>query len=176
MSKKLIKLFIFSLTLGIIIFLIYNIINKSKEIEIIEKKIKSIPEFSFNTLEKTKYTKNDLTPYLPTIFLYFNSECDMCHFEAQNISENIGRLESIQLIFISTESIKKIKVFSEQHNLNSKQNITFLSDNDNSFSTLFNVTSIPSSIIYDKQQNLIKIHKGQINQQGILNSLTSKNY
>ena len=168
MNKNSLKIVLFLIILSLISYLVYNVVSKTQKKHIITNRIKTIPEFDFTTLDKTKFKKGDLKPNITTVFLYFNSECDYCQYEAQSISNNIDKFKNIQLIFVSTEPIEKIKTFSDQYNLNNKPHITFLYDGTDNFSSQFNATSIPFTLIYDENQNLIKAHKGQLNAIGIL--------
>lgn len=74
-------------------------------------------------------------------------------------------------MFVSTEPINAIKQFSKQYSLHNKQNITFLYDNLDIFSSRFDANSIPYVLIYNQNQKLIKKHKGQLNAKGILRVL-----
>lgn len=171
MRKKTILIIVAVTVLGLLSFLGYNVISKTKEKNQIAKQLEIIPEFDFLTLEQQPFTKADLKPNLNTIFIYFNSQCDFCQHEAQSISNNLDSFKNVQIIFISTESIDTIKKFSEQYNLNNQQNITFLNDNLNTFSSRFDANNIPYLLIYDQNQKLIKKHKGQLNAKGILRAL-----
>ncbi len=149
-----------------------KMINKMKEKSKIEKKLAYIPEFNFLTLDSSNYSNLNLQSKKSTVFIYLNSECEYCQEEAQNISENLDKFGEVQLIFVSKEPIKNIQQFSEQYNLNNQPNITFLYDNNSDFSRRFDATTIPYILIYDKNQKLIKKHKGQLNTQGILNAIS----
>lgn len=170
--KKTRSLFIIIIgVLGLLSYLGYNVIIKAKEKNEIAKQIQTIPEFEFLTLKQQPFTKANLKLSQNTIFIYFNSACDFCQHEAQSISDNLESFKNVQFIFVSTEPITTIRQFSEQYNLNNKQNITFLYDNLNTFSSRFGAASIPFILIYDSEQKLIKKHKGQLNAKGILKVL-----
>lgn len=171
MQKKPILLIVVFVALSLLSYLGYNVISKVKEKNQIAKQLEIIPEFEFLTLEQKTFTKSNLKPNSNTIFIYFNSECDFCQHEAQSISDNLDSFKNVQFIFVSTEPIETIKQFSEQYNLNNKQNITFLYDNLSTFSSQFDANSIPYILIYDQNQKLIKKHKGQLNAKGILRAL-----
>lgn len=171
MRKKSILFIVIICVLGLLSYLGYNFISKAKEKNQIARQLEIIPEFEFLTLKKKPYTKPDLKTNQNTVFIYFNSECDFCQHEAQSISDNLENFKNVQFIFISTESIATIQQFSEQYNLNNQHNITFLFDYLNIFSSQFDATSIPYLLIYDKKQELIKKHKGQLNAKGILRAL-----
>ncbi|AOR27661.1 redoxin [Formosa sp. Hel1_33_131] len=171
MFKKLIFFIVVIGVLGLLSYLGYNIIIKAKEKKAIAEQLQTIPEFEFFTLEQQPFTKADLKPNLNAIFIYFNSDCDFCHYEAQNISDNLDSFKNVQFVFVSTESIEVIQNFSKQYNFYNQQNITFLYDNNSLFSSQFDATSIPYVLIYDKNQELIKKHKGQLNVKGVLRAL-----
>ncbi|MBT8244551.1 redoxin domain-containing protein [Winogradskyella sp.] len=171
MKKKTFLVIVVSAVFGLLSYLGYNVISKTKEKNQIAKQLKIIPEFEFLTLEQKPFIKADLKPNTKTIFIYFNSECDFCQHEAQSISDNLDSFKNVQFIFVSTEPIEIIKQFSKQYNLNNQQNINFLYDSLNTFSSRFDANSIPYLLIYNKNQKLIKKHKGQLNTNGILRAL-----
>ncbi len=171
MHKKIILFIVLICVFSLLSYLGYNVISKAKEKNKIAKQLEIIPKFEFLTLKQKPFTKANLKPNTDTIFIYFNSECDFCQHEAQSISDNLDSFKNVQLIFVSTEPIEIIKQFSEQYNLNNQQNITFLYDNLSTFSSQFDANSIPYLLIYDKNQKIIKKHKGQLNAKGILRAL-----
>lgn len=171
MIKKVVKIITIVLVFGLVSFLIYKVIKIAKEKNTITNNIKNIPKFNFKSLDDKKFTNNNLKSNLPSVFIYFNSECDFCQHEAQSISENLNRFKAVQFVFVSTEPITTIQQFSAQYNLNKQQNITFLHDQSNTFSNRFGATTIPYILMYDKNQKLIKKHNGQLNASGILRVL-----
>lgn len=166
MKKK--KIFFGLLLFSLLFYLGYNIIIKSKEKKEITKQIQTIPKFELKTLDSIPFTNSNLKPDLNTIFIYFNSECDFCHHEAKSISQNLNQFKTVQFVFVSTEAIDTIKQFSKEYKLNNQPNITFLYDNAFHFTNQFNAQSIPYILIYNKNNELIIKHNGQLNANGIL--------
>lgn len=171
MNRKTILFIVIIGVLGLLCYLVYGVILKAKEKNKIAKQLELIPEFEILTLQQQSFTKDNLKPNTNTIFIYFNSECEFCQHEAQSIASNLDKFKNVQFIFVSTESNTTIQQFSEQYNLNNQQNITFLYDSLDTFSSQFNASSIPYILIYDKNQKRIKKHKGQLNARGILRAL-----
>ncbi|GAA0739156.1 peroxiredoxin family protein [Gaetbulibacter jejuensis] len=169
--KKAIKVILIVCVLGIVSFLGYKVTIGTQEKNEIAKQLQTIPEFEFLTLDQQPFTKANLKPNLNIIFIYFNSECDFCQYEAQGISDNLESFKDVQFIFVSIEPVDTIKQFAEQYNLNNQQKITFIHDNLNTFSSRFDANSIPYILIYDTDQKLIKKHKGQLNTKAILKVL-----
>lgn len=167
MSKKTTLFLVLAGILALLSYLSYNVISKVKEKDRIAKRINKIPEFQFLSLNQQIFSNLDLKNGLITIFIYFNSECDLCQHEAQNISANLEEFKNVQFIFVSTEPITTIQQFSKKNNLSNNQNVMFLHDKSNTFSSLFDATSFPYILIYDQKQHLIKKHRGQLNAIGI---------
>ncbi|AUS06531.1 peroxiredoxin family protein [Pseudotamlana carrageenivorans] len=171
MRKKTILIVVTITILGLLSYLGYNIISKTKEKNQIAKQLEIVPEFEFLTLEQQPFNNANLKPKLNAIFIYFNSECDSCQHEAQSINDNLENFKNVKFLFVSREPIETIQQFSEKYKLNNQQNITFLYDNLDMFSSRFDANSIPYLLIYNKNQKLIKKHKGQFNAKGILRVL-----
>ena len=157
--RKKIKIIIIVLILGVFGVLIFSMLSKVKEKSTIEARIKTIPTFTLKTLQEANFKKHHLKPGKTIVFLYFNSECDFCQYEAESISNHIDEFNEIQLVFISIEPIEKIKEFSEKYNLHKRyKHHCFYRMLMVVFSEQFNVTTIPYALAYDKHQNLIKVH------------------
>lgn len=171
MHKKTIVIVIILGVLSLLAYLGYKVITKTQEKANISKQLQTIPEFEFLTMKDELFSNKNLKPNLPTIFIYFNSECDFCQHEAQTISDHIDKFKAVQFVFVSTEPIETIRQFSEYYHLSHQQNITFIHDKTYLFSSRFDATSIPYILIYDSNQKLLKKHKGQLNANGILKVL-----
>ncbi|WP_230157643.1 redoxin domain-containing protein [Flavobacterium sp. CECT 9288] len=110
---------------------------------------------------------------IPTIFIYYNSECNFCNEETQMIQENIAKFKDIQLVFVSFEKPEKIVEFAKKHKLDQNDKVTFLCDNRLTFSSTFDVQSLPCLVLYDKNNKLIEKIKGQTKTETILKKIAS---
>lgn len=158
--KKKLKIIIGILLISIIGYLGYSIGNKLNYKKEVAERIKTIPEFSFKTLNGKLFTQNNISSTLPKLFVYFNSECDFCQGEAKQIKDNIEQLKNVQLLFVSFEDSKGIKTFAEKHHLVNYENIIFLEDEELQFSELFDAKSIPFMVLYSQNNQLIQKFKG----------------
>jgi peroxiredoxin len=169
--KKYLKIVItvlFLVSFGFLIFQITSKINHKKEVA---ENIKTIPKFNFQNINGGRFTNKNLIKNTPTLFVYFNSECEFCNDEAEMIKENIEKFKKFQLVFISIEKPELIKPFAVKHKLNHYDKINFLSDTQVSFAPAFDVRGVPSIIIYDKNQHFIKKIKGQIKPEVLIKKL-----
>ncbi|MEW4924281.1 redoxin domain-containing protein [Algibacter sp. 2305UL17-15] len=173
--RKTIKISVLILVLGLTSYLVYGVITKMKYKSDVENTLQTIPNFNFKTLENENFSNADLPSDTPTVFIYFNTECDYCQHEAQSINASLDEFKDVQLLFVSTEEAKIIETFAKKYNLLNTQNIIFLNDTTHSFSRRFDATSIPYVLIYNSKQELIKKHKGQLKAETIINLIKKSN-
>ena len=171
--KKILKNVIPILIISLIAFMGYKVVSKINHKKQVSENIKKMPTFSYLTLDNKVFTEEDLAQNKPTLFIYFNSECDFCNQEAEMVQQNLEQLKAIQVVFISYEPVDKIKQFATKFKLLNHANISFLSDTKVTFATTFDVKSMPCLVLYDKENNLIEKIKGQVKIETVLNKLPS---
>lgn len=169
--KKILKILIPILVLSLLAFIGYKVVCKINHKKQVAENIKQMPNFSYLTIENKVFTEENIAQNKPTLFIYFNSECDFCNHEAQMIKENIAKFKPFQIVFISFEKPNKISDFAEKYQLNSYDNVTFLSDSKVTFATTFDVKSLPCLVLYDKNQKLIEKIKGQTKAETLIKKL-----
>lgn len=166
--KKTLKILIPIIVISLLAFMSYKVVSKINHKKQVAENIKQMPVFSYITLENKVFTQENLVQNKPTLFIYFNSECDFCNHEAEMVQQNIEQLKAIQVVFISYEPVEKIKQFATKFNLLHHANISFLSDSKINFATTFDVKSMPCLVLYDKDNNLIEKIKGQVKIETVL--------
>lgn len=149
-----------AILISVLVFLGYNISKKISYKKEVAERIKTIPEFSFLTLDNETFSEKELSKNSYKLFMYFNSECDYCQSEATQISKKVTLFKDTQLIFVSFEPVEGIKEFAETYNLLDIDNIIFLQDKKMVFEELFDAKSIPFMLLYSKDNLLIKKYKG----------------
>jgi thiol-disulfide isomerase/thioredoxin len=171
--KKYLKLFIAIVLISIIGYLGYSIATKLQHKKEVTARIKTIPAFSFKTLDGKIFTNKNLDKTKPKLFVYFNSECEFCQAEAESIHKELDNLKNIQLLFISYEETDKIKAFAQQYELLNVKNIVFLEDKNIEFAPLFGAKGIPFMLLYDKDNKLIQKFRGVTKIEKIVSHLPS---
>jgi peroxiredoxin len=169
--KKYLKIIIpiiFISALGYFAFQIYSKIQHKKEVAV---NIETIPKFKFLNINGSVFSNGNLKKETPTLFIYFNTECEYCNEEAKMIKENIEKFSTFQIVFISFEKPELIKKFAIQHQLINYDKINFLSDSKVSFATTFDVKSLPCLVLYDKNRRLIEKIKGQTKAETLIKKL-----
>ena len=171
--KKYFKILLTLLFLFGLCFLGYKIVAKIQYKKQVAKNIKIIPKFDYQNIKGGAFDNSNLVANTPTIFVYFNSDCEFCNEEAAMIHVNIDKFNTSQLIFVSFEKPNAIVAFAKKHNLINRDNIHFLSDSKVTFATTFDVKSLPCLVLYDKNQQLIEKIKGQTKVETILKKVGS---
>lgn len=172
--RKYLKIIIPVFILGAVGFMGCKVITKINQKAAVAENIKTIPEFSYKTIEGKPFSKQDLKDDTPTVFLYFNSDCEHCQSEAEQIRDNIEKFANAQLVFISFEEPQKITAFATKYKLIGYDKITFLCDKQVSFAITFDVKSLPTVVIYDKNKKLVEKIKGEVKIENILKKITAK--
>lgn len=149
----------------------YKMTELSKNKKTQAMRVAYIPPFELKTTFGETFTNKDLKASLPVVFFYFNSECDFCQVEIQDVLQNIKKFENIQLVFVSFESIQNIILFQVTYKLDIYDNVIFLSDYKNNFSETFGVKGLPSSLVYNKNGKLVSKNNGAVSVDYLLKSL-----
>lgn len=154
-------------------FVGYKIITKIQYKNQVAKNIKTIPQFEYLNINGDIFDNRNLKAKTPTIFIYFNTECEFCNEEATMIEQNISKFNNVQLVFVSFEKPSAISEFAKTHKLLNHDNVYFLSDSKAAFATTFDVKSLPCLVLYNKNQQLIEKIKGQTKAETLLDIVGS---
>jgi len=173
--KKFIKLFLPIIILISVSYLGYRMVQISQNKKMHEERIIHIPVFELKTMKEKSFTNSDLKQDVPTVFLYFNSDCEFCQAEAEEIESNIKKFEGVQIIFVSNEPISQIKSFQQKYKLDGYDNVLFLCDYDYKLIELLSLKTIPSSFIYSKEGVLLSKNNGAIKVDYLLKSIKGLN-
>lgn len=169
--KKHIRIIIPIIVTFTLFYIGYKIVELSRQKNNLTEKITHIPSFELKSTKGENFTNRNLKGSVPVVFFYFNSECDFCQAEIQDVVRNIKKFEGIQLLFVSFEPIQKIILFQTASKLNIYDNVIFLSDYKNIFSETFGVKTLPSSLVYDKNGKLVSRNNGAVKVDYLLKAL-----
>lgn len=169
--RKIIKIIISIILILFLSYMLTIIIKKVKHKSLITEQIQTIPQFLFVNISNNKaYTNKDIENNKACLIIYYNSECNHCEYEAEQISTHIDKFENYQILMISYESLENILAFKEKYKLNNNL-ITFLQDPKYQFDDIFGNSPIPTSFIYNKNRKLVKQFKGEVKIETLLKYL-----
>jgi thiol-disulfide isomerase/thioredoxin len=158
--KKHLKILIPLILVLIVSVLGFQISRKSEQQKAQKEAIQTIPDFSFEGINQSSLQKNT-----PTIFIHFNSTCEHCQYEAQEIYKHKDLLANCQILMVSEETKENIEAFKNRYKPSEISNLKVLQSN---FSKYFVGSGIPDIFIYDAKGNLKKRFRGETKIEAIL--------
>lgn len=126
-----------------------------------------VPDFEVNN----GFSKKNLRPNTPSVFIAFHPECEHCQYEAQTIYERYEELKDVDIVFFTYAGDSTASAFKQQYNLDKLENVHLIADTKNSMLQAFGVKTIPSIFIYNKEGILTKHYKGETKIEAILKAV-----
>ncbi len=170
--RKTIKFFIFPALLLILAVLWMYIGQQAQVKKQIGELRKVLPDFRFYGLDSTVVGKDSLHQEQVTLLIYFNSECGYCQYEATELVKQADKLQAVNIMMVSSESISQIKTFYQKYNLSKIKHLQILKANQQDFYQYFGLTGVPNILIYNTQNQLIKHFQGETKMEAIISSLS----
>lgn len=155
MKKKIITFFGFMLIL-VLVLIGYTSVKSLEKNQIVQDKQSNLSKI----LNQLGQAESDLKPI--TILIFFNSECEHCQWEIEEISNKIGDFNQYQLLLVSFEPEQKAIAFLNRYDLTSYYVKSTPENVMASFSG-----GVPQTLIY-KKGKLIKHFKGEVKTEAIL--------
>ncbi|GHT76183.1 hypothetical protein FACS189463_0740 [Bacteroidia bacterium] len=160
MNKKHIS--VICILCGFICFSVVLLLQVIQKRDIQKTAYQTIPVFSLPDINGQKITEKSLKKHIPTLFLFFDPSCELCHEELQQINENREKLNNGQIIFFSVESAETIRNFLEKLQFSPSLNLFFLIDTSEILVNTMEIKGPPTAIIYGKNGKLIKRFNGPV--------------
>ncbi len=144
-----------------IVLILYNL--RSQRLK--ETRISVFPVFSAYTINGTIFTTNDIDEG-PVIIVFFDCDCEYCYSEINNIQKSGIEFFGIRKLFITNKFIQydEVRELFPEHN----DYLNIILDDTGELTKLFDIGSIPTTIIYDKDLELKKRFIGSIKIETIL--------
>jgi thioredoxin-related protein len=100
--------------------------------------------------------KYDLTIGEPVIMFFFSTDCDFCHKQLDEITNAIDSFEETNILLVSDENISSIGNYAALNKLEEYRNVTIAKINKGEIIRKYNITTAPTLLIYDKNNQLVK--------------------
>jgi peroxiredoxin len=149
----------------LLIIIVLSVIMLSKFVHHREEKqsaYQSVPAFSLPNISGQIITEKSLQKHNPSLFLFFDSGCELCHEELEQIQIHQDAFQSYPMIFFSIEPANKIRDFLEELHFSPTNNMFFLIDTNEILVNTMKIKGPPTSLIYDKNGNLLKRYDGPV--------------
>lgn len=93
--KKYLKIIIPLIFIGVLGFFGFEIYTKIQHKREVAENIKNLPKFEYQNSYGGVFTNENLEKDIPTLFIYFNTECEFCNEETKMIKENIQKFANV---------------------------------------------------------------------------------
>jgi glutaredoxin len=140
-------------------FMIYLIIERVNHKRLTRQDRQNLLNFHMFDFDSTRFY---LSSNRKTIVVYFDSECDHCQYELNQIFINSNSFKDSDVILTSSELINTIKRYAERNCPRDLGNIRFTKINQDEAYKTFGSLAVPQIFIYGADGILIKEFKGEI--------------
>jgi len=161
-------LIVIIVVVGCLWYMSYNKIAQKKAAQ---EQISQIPDFEFGTLAGDTISLNYLDSEENTVIIYFNTHCDFCQFELEELEKRISDFEKTHFLLVSAEPMDILKSYAAQHSFNSLSNVDICRCSYQKLNQWFGKLPAPSIFIYDPEGQLIKHFKEAVKIDDILSTL-----
>lgn len=139
-------------------FMIYLIIERVNHKRITRQELQNLDRFPLFDFDSVRFY---LSSNRKTIVVYFDSECDHCQYELNQIFLNRRSFKNSDIILTSSELISTIKHYAEGNCPQDSDNIRFTKINQDEAYETFGSLAVPQIFIYGADGILIKEFKGE---------------
>jgi len=134
--------------------------------------VDNLPPFEVQLRDSTKFFhSNQILSGKAVILLYFDTDCHFCQEETKELVKSMASLKDVQLYFLTTSSLNEMNKYSADYHLGDYGNIVVARDYKYSFYKHFKPSEVPYLVIYNKQKELVKIYKGSVSVQAIIDAV-----
>lgn len=118
----------------------------------------SIPKINLLALDSTR-TLNVATIQKgsPSVFFVFSPDCPFCRIQTEEFITNAEQISNLRFYMISISPLNQLKTYYSQYKLGKHSNFFIGQDYTYKFVEHFQIKSVPCTIIFGKDNKLIKI-------------------
>jgi len=139
---------------------------------VILKDIETLPAFKMAALpDSTIFSSGQLQKNKAVIIMFFNPDCSHCQNETKELLAYKQELKDIQIVMVSSLSMKLIKEFYADYNIASMPNIIMGQDINYALRIKFRPTNFPGIYVYDAKGKLAKAFAGNAGVPAMLDAL-----
>lgn len=121
-----------------------------------------MPELNLTQTDHSETKVSDYINGKTSLIIHFDADCKTCQEEAQEIVDNIDKLNDVKIVFVSTQTFDKIALFDEYFKLSEQPNIIVGKDDNDVMQSHFKLYSTPLIALIDKDRDVRKVISSQI--------------
>ena len=130
-----------------------------------------LPAFRFLNLQHESLAI-DTVDGAHSVVIFYSPGCAFCEHEGAELSRNAKQFAGCKLFFVTMEPLDSAKAYTIRHQLLSHDGYYSLVDTTRLSVMEFGIRTIPTTFIYDRNKNLIKVFEGEINAKRLVKLIT----
>jgi hypothetical protein len=136
----------------------------------VKERISTLPSFSLMTIEDANFNSSKIEKG-PVLIVRFHPECEHCQYEITEILKSDIPYLAEKVILISSADPDSVRKFLGRLNYQDYPSVIALADTTYTFGDIFGNDIIPSSYIYNKKLDLVKVLPGEVRTETIIKYL-----
>lgn len=121
-----------------------------------------IPDFKFYDMDNKPVTRLSLVANQPTIFFYFDPDCDHCQLISTMINEQKALFKGITLVLVSWAEVDAIKAFPEKYIPGFPGTLIVTKDTEYKIDKWFGYSETPSIYVYNNKYTRTASFKDEV--------------
>lgn len=151
--KRLISLAFVGLILASVGVLAYKVVRGNAEKEAAAERIKTLPDFRFETAQIQEYTPTSIPAEKPLVIIHFLPDCHFCQGEAKEIAAHAEFFQTAHILMVSAAEMKQIRDFGTYYGVANLPALTLARDSAHTFGQIFGTVSVPTTFVYSAEVN-----------------------
>jgi peroxiredoxin len=131
-----------------------------------------MPNFTFEIAEGKPFAKANLKKEKNSIFIFFHPTCEHCENEATALAKAAKKFKNTDIYWISKAEWSAIQHFDSTYLL-TQNGMQVLRDANGDGKTLFKVSDIPNTFVYDTYQELVVEYMAEVPVKNLLEDVGS---
>ncbi|RFS20738.1 hypothetical protein DVR12_19470 [Chitinophaga silvatica] len=130
-----------------------------------------MPRIEVLNIDSVRVRSSDLFGNAATVILLFDPYCPHCHDQIKEILVHQSELMEVKFCLITPFPFYQMHKTYDDFQLKNMKNIFIGVDDKNYLLSYYNITGVPSMLIFDKDRKLIKAFLGGVNYKEILSAV-----
>jgi glutaredoxin len=149
-------------------FMIYLVVDRVNHRRLTRQNLEILGNFPIFNFDSARI---HLSANRKSILVYFDSQCDHCLYELNQIFIHKNSFKDSDIVLMSSELISTIKIYAERNWPIGLANIHFAKINQVDVYNTFGSLAVPQIFIYGADGILIKEFKGETKMEAVLQYL-----
>ena len=159
-----------SLLMGIFLSLVGLIIYKALNPKAPANFPEELPFFEAITLDGTPFNTDSLDTG-NVLAVFYSPGCLFCEHEGKDLARYAADFAESQLLFVTSAPVDSACAYTHRSGIEAIPHYRLLIDTAFKTPLLFGLRTIPTTLIYDEDQKLIKAFEGEVNAAKLLKTI-----